>query len=62
VTGAPPLVDDQVTLFLGFWDVAQYDLSVHAELTLAPAVLTAWRAGVVARVRAYFAKENVLPK
>lgn len=51
-TGAPPLVDDQVTLFFGFWDVAQYDLSIHAELTLAPAILTAWQAGVVARVRA----------
>ena len=51
-TGAPPLADDQVSLFLGFWDVAQYDLSIHAELMLAPAVLTAWQAGVVARVRA----------
>ena len=49
---APPLADDQVTLFFGFWDVSQYDLSIHAELTLAPAILTAWQAGVVARVRA----------
>jgi hypothetical protein len=50
--GAPPLNDDQVTLFFGFWDVAQYDLSIHAELTLPPAVLATWQSSVVARVRA----------
>ncbi|MET0522138.1 MAG: hypothetical protein ABW156_09220 [Jiangellaceae bacterium] len=51
-TGAPPLAGDQVTLFFGFWDIAQYDLSIHAQLTLAPAVLVAWQSSVIARVRA----------
>lgn len=49
---APTLADDQVSLFLGFWDIARFDLSIHAQLALDPAVLTAWQSSVVARIRA----------
>ncbi|MFI7405966.1 hypothetical protein ACIBW9_36800 [Streptomyces sp. NPDC049541] len=49
-TSAPPLREDQVTLLLGFWDVAQFDLSVFAELRLSDAALADWRAKVHRRI------------
>lgn len=52
VTGAPPLADDQVSLFFGSWDLAEYDLSIHAALEISPAVLADWQSKVINRVRA----------
>ena len=51
ITGAPVLRDQQVNLVLGFWDVAQFDLSVFAQLELSSATLADWRAEVYHRIR-----------
>ena len=49
--GAPPLRDQQVSLVLGFWDLAQFDLSLFAELDLSAGALADWRAKVYQRIR-----------
>jgi hypothetical protein len=49
---ALPFDSDQVSVFLGFWDVTQFDLSFHAELELSPAVLADWQHKVYAKVKA----------
>ncbi|MEV8597341.1 hypothetical protein [Streptomyces sp. NPDC052012] len=49
-TGAPVLREDQVSLLLGFWDVAQFDLSVFAHLELSDGALADWRAKVHRRI------------
>ncbi|GII33019.1 hypothetical protein [Planotetraspora mira] len=48
---APPLRDQQVSLVLGFWDVAQFDLSVFAELKLSDTALGDWRDKVYQHIR-----------
>jgi hypothetical protein len=48
----PLLADDTVSLTFGFWDIAQFDVSVRADLELAPGVLEAWRNRVYAALRA----------
>jgi hypothetical protein len=52
VANALPFADDQVSLFLGFWDGSQFDLSLHAELELSPSVLKDWQTRVYAKIRA----------
>jgi hypothetical protein len=49
--GTLPFTDDQVSLSLGFWDNSQFDLSLRAELELAPAVLSDWQHKVYAKVK-----------
>jgi hypothetical protein len=54
---APALSDDAVTLNFGFWDIAQFDVSVRAELELVPGVLEVWQNRVYAAVRAIAQKK-----
>ena len=51
IADAPALEEDQVNLSLGFWDIRDYDLSLHATLEIFPAKLEAWQTSVVKLVR-----------
>lgn len=47
-----PFESDDVSLRLGFWDVADFDLSLNAKLELAPQVLRDWQTQVYNKVKA----------
>jgi hypothetical protein len=47
-----PFDSDDVTLQLGFWDIADYELSLHAELTIGAQALLTWQTSVFNKVRA----------
>lgn len=51
VAGAPAVQTDQVTLTLGFWDPADFDLSFHAELELGPQTLLQFQQQVYDKIR-----------
>jgi hypothetical protein len=51
VTGTSPLIDDNITLFLGFWDISKFDLSFTLELTLSTHVLESWQAEVCKAIK-----------
>jgi hypothetical protein len=50
-SGTPALSDGQVPVFFGFWDIAEFDVSLHADLELSAGVLKNWQTLVVNKVR-----------
>jgi hypothetical protein len=47
-----PFGSDDVKLHVGFWDIADYELSFHAELTIGAHTLLDWQTQVFNKVRA----------
>jgi hypothetical protein len=50
VVGAPPIDSDMLSLFLGFWDIARFELSFHLTLKLDDNALYEWQASVYRKV------------